>query len=150
MPNLCKKCNTVFPFIVVIKGKQRNLSTRKYCLKCSPFGKHNTVKIDVIKKRTAAQKRIKDNEKFRKWQRKARKERKEKLIEIHGGKCERCGYNKCIAALQFHHINAKNKKFGLGELGLTKKWATLLKESKKCQLLCANCHAEIHYSGILA
>lgn len=33
------------------------------------------------------------------------------LIEYKGGKCEICGYNKCPDALEFHHINPKEKKF---------------------------------------
>ena len=39
--------------------------------------------------------------------------RKLKLIEIKGGKCECCGYDKNIAALDFHHNNPKYKNFGL-------------------------------------
>lgn len=34
-----------------------------------------------------------------------RKERKRKLVELKGGKCEICGYNKCIEALEFHHLD---------------------------------------------
>lgn len=42
---VCGLCADSFPNLVVIQGKQRNLSSRKYCLKCSPWGKHNTRKI---------------------------------------------------------------------------------------------------------
>lgn len=28
-----------------------------------------------------------------------------------GGKCQECGYNKNIAALEFHHINPDEKEF---------------------------------------
>lgn len=28
-----------------------------------------------------------------------------------GGKCECCGYNKNLSALEFHHINPDEKKF---------------------------------------
>lgn len=30
-----------------------------------------------------------------------------------GGKCQECGYNKNIAALEFHHINPDEKEFQL-------------------------------------
>jgi len=74
----------------------------------------------------------------------SRRKRKLKLVEEAGGKCERCGYNKSSAALQFHHINQKEKTFGVSEKGLTRSLHTQLNEIKKCILLCANCHAEEH------
>ena len=39
---VCKNCKEEFPFLVVIDGKVRNLGSRSFCLKCSPFGSHNT------------------------------------------------------------------------------------------------------------
>lgn len=39
--------------------------------------------------------------------------RKLELIESRGGKCEVCGYDKNIAALEFHHINPDEKEFQL-------------------------------------
>lgn len=40
-----------------------------------------------------------------------RKNLKKKFIDYKGGKCQKCGYDKCIRALAFHHINPKEKKF---------------------------------------
>src|SRR5665213_1785498 len=37
----CKLCNSSFPNITKIDGVQRNLSKRRYCLVCSPFGTGN-------------------------------------------------------------------------------------------------------------
>lgn len=68
-----------------------------------------------------------------------------KMVEYKGGKCEICGYNKCIEALEFHHINPKEKDFSIS--GGTKSFNTLKPELDKCILVCANCHREIH-SGI--
>lgn len=66
-----------------------------------------------------------------------------------GGKCCKCGYNKCLAALQFHHRNPKDKLFIITDYlwGRTKGYndQDLLEEVDKCDLLCANCHAELHY-----
>jgi len=42
---ICANCNSVYPNTVKIEGIVRNLSSRKYCLECSPFGEHNTRKI---------------------------------------------------------------------------------------------------------
>ena len=38
---------------------------------------------------------------------------KEKLVEYKGGKCEICGYDKCITALEFHHLNPEEKEFSI-------------------------------------
>lgn len=74
-----------------------------------------------------------------------RNSRKEELIKIKGGSCEVCGYSKSASALVFHHKYEKKKIFNISGKNLTKKtWNELLSEVKKCYLLCANCHAELH------
>lgn len=70
-----------------------------------------------------------------------------KLKLERGGKCEKCGYNKCFGALEFHHLDPSKKEFNLGmRRGL--KEETLRAELDKCQLLCSNCHHETH-AGII-
>ncbi len=82
------------------------------------------------------------------YMRMAVKRRRKKLREmaraLHGSKCVICGYNKCQRALGFHHINPFQKEFDLSSRGLTRSWAKIEMEIKKCVLVCANCHAEIH------
>lgn len=73
-----------------------------------------------------------------------RKNLKRDLVEYKGGKCEKCGYNKCVAAMDFHHINPKEKDFALSRNGHTKSWEKLRQEADKCLLVCSNCHREIH------
>ena len=75
---------------------------------------------------------------------KRRKKLREMSLEFSGGKCQICGYNKCTRALNFHHKDPKQKDFGLSERGLTRSWEKIEKEIKKCVLVCANCHMEIH------
>ena len=65
-------------------------------------------------------------------------------IEYKGGKCVKCGYNKCNAALDFHHLDPTQKEFNLGSHGHTRSWERMKVELDKCILLCANCHREIH------
>jgi 5-methylcytosine-specific restriction endonuclease McrA len=69
---------------------------------------------------------------------------KEKAVEYKGGKCEICGYDKCISALEFHHLNPAQKDFGIGQNGYSNKWEDIKKELDKCIMVCANCHREIH------
>jgi len=42
----CAICSNKFPSWIKIDGKYRNLKNRKYCFECSPFGKHNTIKLE--------------------------------------------------------------------------------------------------------
>jgi len=60
--------------------------------------------------------------------------------------CELCGYNINPAALQFHHINAKSKQHKINSMYSI---SANKKERKKCMVLCANCHAEIHHFDII-
>ena len=73
---------------------------------------------------------------------------KEILVEYKGGKCEICGYDKCISALEFHHLDENKKDFGIGEKGYTRSIEKNKEEVDKCLLVCANCHREIH-SGLI-
>lgn len=70
-------------------------------------------------------------------------EQKHFCLSMKGGKCEKCGYDKCIAALEFHHVDRTTKEFRLSKSFLSKE--KLISELKKCILLCSNCHREIHY-----
>ena len=65
-----------------------------------------------------------------------------KIKESRGGSCVRCGYNKCLKALEFHHINPSQKDFTISNDHFRLQEA--IKESKKCILICSNCHKELH------
>ena len=59
--------------------------------------------------------------------------------------CDLCGYNKHSAALQYHHLDSTLKVKTVSRMvnqNLSKE--DVLKEVAKCQLLCANCHYELH------
>ena len=72
--------------------------------------------------------------------------RKRELVRLAGGKCIRCGYDRNYSALEFHHIDPETKQFQLDLRSLSnRKWERVLEESRKCILLCLNCHAEEHY-----
>lgn len=58
-----------------------------------------------------------------------RRRNKIDLVKYKGGKCVKCGYDKCIDALEFHHIDSEDKDFGIGS-GDTKSLETLKKRSR--------------------
>jgi len=68
------------------------------------------------------------------------------MIEYKGGKCEHCGYDKCPAAFDFHHLDPSKKDFNLSTLR-NYKLENIKSELDKCLLLCSNCHRELHYLG---
>lgn len=75
-----------------------------------------------------------------------RKERKELLVKGFGGKCQICGYDKCITALEFHHINPELKDINFYTTNYS--WERIINECKKCICVCANCHREIHHGDV--
>lgn len=50
--------------------------------------------------------------------------------------------------MDFHHRDPSQKDFAIGETRQGKKivrsWDALIPELDKCDLLCKNCHAEVH------
>jgi hypothetical protein len=72
-------------------------------------------------------------------------ERKKHFMNILGGKCNSCGYNKNITALEFHHVDPTTKKLQLNMRTFSNNsMNVLIEEVYKCELLCANCHREHH------
>lgn len=153
MAKICPNCGGNVPKFVIIDGKKHNSQRRKYCLKCSPFGDHNTSKLEV---RKLAGKKTKNctncgkehdqkaNLCFMCYSRHRLKLRLEKVQSIVGDVCWICGYDKTWRNICFHHIDPKTKLFCLTSRELTLKWDRVLTEMKKCILVCANCHGEIH------
>lgn len=76
-----------------------------------------------------------------------RTKRKQELVKVGGEKCQICGYDKCIAALEFHHCYPKEKIYGLSSGNCHSLLSDLL-EVQKCILLCSNCHREVEYNNI--
>ena len=143
---ICRKCQSKIPLRVVIDGKERFLARRRFCLSCSPFGSHNTrANIDQPPRRLrsySSYPREMRTEHSRRLLTRAHKA-KNRLIELFGGKCLSCGYDKCKQALSFHHRDPKTKLFNLGSSSLRcKSWKEIWNEALKCVLLCSNCHIE--------
>lgn len=76
--------------------------------------------------------------------------RKYEAVQMRGGKCEKCGYNKNLAALDFHHRDPNTKKFQIDMRAFSNtNLDTLKEELDKCDLLCANCHREEHNPNLI-
>ena len=66
---------------------------------------------------------------------------KERVVEMRGGKCERCGFVGHPSAFDFHHRDPEEKASNLAKI---KTWKRFREELPKCVLLCANCHRLVH------
>jgi hypothetical protein len=166
--NICKRCGALIRRRIKTDGKVRNLKNRKYCFKCSPPGLHNTRKLhlpewanyDPSSPKTAKRKTKQSvcticGKKYLSYPGSfidtcdgcrvtaCRKRMKERAVKYKGGKCSRCGYDKCIRALEFHHRDPSLKEFDINGRGSSIEWGRLQNELDKCDILCANCHREI-------
>jgi 5-methylcytosine-specific restriction endonuclease McrA len=70
---------------------------------------------------------------------------KQQMVDYKGGCCQKCGYNKYIGALEFHHINPEEKDFNPSSLKKYTMDTRITEELDKCILLCSNCHRETHH-----
>jgi hypothetical protein len=79
-----------------------------------------------------------------------RRREKVRLMTINykGSHCQVCGYDRCVEALELHHLDPSEKDFGISSKGYTRSWEKVKEEADKCVLLCANCHREVH-AGML-
>lgn len=111
----------------VVCNKELNEKQKKYC--------------SVNCKRKSANNKYQD---YKRQQERGR-ERRQKLINLKGGCCEKCGYKRNWAGLSFHHLEPSKKSFKIDLRNCSNRsWDSLLKEAEKCQLLCLICHVEVH------
>lgn len=73
---------------------------------------------------------------------------KDRLLEAFGNRCGLCGYARCAGALEFHHLDPTSKDFSISSWRHVCAWDKLVVEVRKCVLLCANCHREVHHGLI--
>lgn len=66
--------------------------------------------------------------------------------------CDICGYNESNKSLHFHHKNPNNKNFVVSQGYISKRLKSvndiekeLIDELNKCDLICANCHFDLHF-----
>ena len=66
-----------------------------------------------------------------------------KLLASFGNTCQQCGYTKCLTALHFHHIDSSEKKTWFHSY--YRSLREVEAHPERFQLLCANCHTELHH-----
>lgn len=157
---ICAKCGNEFPRWMILEGKYRSFTSRKYCLDCSPFNRHNTKQLHQPQDdnphricRICGRRFDYAGKHNKPGHRKAvcnscrttvrAQQRKQAAVTYKGGKCIRCGYNKFLEALCFHHRDADEKEVPIS-YALFRSWEFAKAELNKCDLLCLNCHAEVH------
>lgn len=91
------------------------------------------------------------NEHSRKRYRKYQEQWTQIIKELNGTiECKICGYNKNLACLEFHHKNPEEKEYNVSRIihyrKPTPERIKLFKtEFEKCDLVCKNCHGEMHH-----
>lgn len=156
----CERCGKEFKKTLIINGKKVSTQHRKMCLECSKFKEkriyQNYLHCPVCEETKTHNEfywrkdklNIKKTQECKICHGKLRKKRitnlKQYFVDYAGGKCSMCGYNKCLSALEFHHLDSEEKEFGISQKLSYENKEKILKEMEKCILVCSNCHREIH------
>lgn len=157
---------------VAAKKYRARLKAESRCTRCGIKIDSNYTTCDSCRAVTTQRSRIyylNNKEKCSEYNRKYYKRRPEKKIEdsrqakaknrekwytyfkfIGMDKCSICGYDKCWSAIEFHHVNPEEKEVTISNLVLRKMTIERQQEVKKCIVLCANCHRELHYNDRVA
>ncbi len=126
---ICKRCGDESPH----SWDNTNNRYRHICKSC-----HNNYNRDYRKTPKYKQTKVK-------YQSRRNREFKRFLVDLLGGKCQRCGLqSECDAIYDFHHPDPSKKEFTISQIRQTTK--RVIKEAQKCELLCANCHRREHWA----
>ena len=68
------------------------------------------------------------------------------IVAMKGSECLLCGYDKCPAALEFHHVDPSIKDSAVSQMLYNSKEKIEI-EIAKCVVLCSNCHRK-HHAGV--
>lgn len=74
----------------------------------------------------------------------ARRRQKYRAFQYLGATCYECEREGPPALFEFHHLDSREKAFGISRSGILRPWEEILAELEKCVMLCANCHREVH------
>lgn len=163
---ICRYCNKEYAIFTYFEGKKIWRPNRRACFECAPYtpgrsivqtkntldGKRQcktcekllplsefspTDKLGGLScycRKCASKIKLRHSQKFKKH-----------CVDYKGGECIRCGYKNCLAALEFHHRDPAEKEFTVAKLNTAILTESIKKELDKCDLVCSNCHKELHY-----
>ena len=127
----CSGCHKLKLFNQFYKDKSKKYGLSSRCIDC-----HKKY-YEVYKKKSGYMERI------AKYNKGHRQKRKKWIIMLMGNKCALCGKSYDEICYDFHHTDKTKREFPIGRLlGYSK--IRLLKEARKCIMVCANCHRIIH------
>lgn len=136
---VCRQCKEVKDFSEFQKSTPRKLGITCTCKPCAVAAsqksqeKYSHTEWEDYKKKTTQ---------FKKYKVAALNE-----LKLASGCCI-CGYKKCGTALEFHHVDAREKRYSIAEKTRSFAYDKLMVEISKCILVCSNCHSEIEEQGI--
>lgn len=90
---------------------------------------------------------LRNAEQYKKRNRAQRTKLRKRLAEWKSQGCMVCGYDRCLDAIDPHHLCDKEIRVG-AIVAQTYSLARLERELEKCVPLCANCHRELH-AGVI-
>lgn len=140
----CKYCTRCYREVYIkikLKEPRKTIPDRKICNVChieypiENFNKNSTGRYYRPSCRDCFNRMTKDRQNAI----------KQKSVDYKGGKCSICGYSKCLTALEFHHLDPKEKDINISKINSID-LSKYISELDKCVLLCSNCHREIHFN----
>lgn len=170
-PLTCERCSQPFQPFILQNGKRIYSYKRKFCYSCNPFRAKMGLRLlceELLWKKKedgTLMKRCSMCENFLDFNsdnfltnrkkvsncrhcenarnRERHQKRKQIWVDLKGGCCQVCGYDKYLGALEFHHNNPEEKDKDFYDL-IRLSSPKVLEELDKCLLVCVNCHREIH------
>ena len=151
--NMCFECTKIYNR----EWRRRQVPVARICSDCGEFkgAKHFGKGRAVCKTCYARQTRERNGlsgyiswakrnpERSREIKRKHKRKKYSAIVTLmkeRGGACVECGESD-LRTLVFHHRNPKDK---VEAVGRSDTLGRMREEAKKCDLLCANCHAKKH------
>lgn len=126
----CSKCKRELDESEFYKNRSKKDGLQNMCKRCSH------------RRRTRHYKENREKENSRRRER--ARELREWFVEHKKGlSCSRCPEDRWYV-LEFHHRHSKDKEVSVMVADSYSR-ERILKEIEKCDVLCANCHKEVHY-----
>lgn len=158
---ICSKCGVEKPINDFGNDKQVKSGIKASCKECERKRHHEYARTHKEERKKTDEKH---REKRREYSRKYTKEHPDRrklqtrvtrqkirnewylyFKSVGKDRCSLCGYKRCWAVIEFHHVNPLEKETEIAIRMIHKITDVDKKEVAKCIALCANCHRELHY-----